>query len=376
MSRFSALCFHFCQVPKKVFFFGQKLEPCGWTARPCPTWKKNQAAFSNWLVSLSPMEPATKTTRESGSPGGPKGRYGSFSRQGRFWSGFWLIAAVVWRFLAVSVLQLIKFWNPFGMRPLTSSNHICEVYESMSNWRAGKGTEVVGRTLVHQKAGASTSALEERAARRFFQFFTMVFVCICEVLLVMMYYDIRLWICGWLWWRCLWWWMVNQEGCMMMCGSVWWWVMYTDVFVMKTMKMMMNIMKIWWKRWHWYYGSIMVLFNVTNMCLHIYVYIYMLSYVVLYWCFFLNLNPLPPGDMYHTQTCHLHQRKRRWEVIFTVTLQVYCSGSSLQQISGLNPWQFSSQFCWHLEAMLGKVLSTRYLMQKTMEMWHGFKKNN
>lgn len=289
MSRFSALCFHFCQVPKKVFFFGQKLEPCGWTARPCPTWKKNQAAFSNWLVSLSPMEPTTKTTRESGSPGGPKGRYGSFSRQGRFWSGFWLIAAVVWRFLAVSVLQLIKFWNPFGMRPLTS-NHICEVYESMSNWRAGKGTEVVGRTLVHQKAGASTSALEERAARRFFQFFTMVIVCICEVLLVMMYYDIRLWICGWLWWRCLWWWMVNQEGCMMMCGSVWWCVMYTDVFVMKTMKMMMNIMKIWWKRWHWYYGSIMVLFNVTNMCLHIYVYIYVIICCSLL-VFFLESQP-------------------------------------------------------------------------------------
>lgn len=263
----------FLPSTKKGVFFRAKIGAMWITARPCPTWKKNQAAFSNWLVSLSPMEPTTKTTRESGSPGGPKGWYGSFSRQGRFWSGFWLIAAVVWRFLAVSVLQLIKFWNPFGMRPLTS-NHICEVYESMSNWRAGKGTEVVGRTLVHQKAGASTSALEERAARRFFQFFTMVFVCICEVLLVMMYYDIRLWICGWLWWRCLWWWMVNQEGCMMMCGSVWWWVMYTDVFVMKTMKMMMNIMKIWWKRWHWYYGSIMVLFNVTNMCLHIYVYIY------------------------------------------------------------------------------------------------------
>lgn len=56
----------------------------------------HQAAFSHWLVSLSPMERTTKTTME-GSPGGPNGGYGSFSRQGRFWSGFWLIAVVVWR---------------------------------------------------------------------------------------------------------------------------------------------------------------------------------------------------------------------------------------------------------------------------------------
>eukprot|EP00434_Breviolum_minutum_P010101 symbB.v1.2.008912.t1/scaffold560.1/size187392/7 len=60
--------------------------------------------------------------------------------------------------------------------------------------------------------------------------------------------------------------------------------------------------------------------------------------------------------MNHTQTCHLHQRKRR------CSRSVGVSSLTIQQLKMLT------------EAMLGKVLSSRYLMQKTMEMLQSFQR--
>ena len=52
---------------KGVFFFsGKNWSHVDEQHVPVPLKNNNQAAFSNWLVSLSPMERTTKTTRESG----------------------------------------------------------------------------------------------------------------------------------------------------------------------------------------------------------------------------------------------------------------------------------------------------------------------
>lgn len=97
---------------------------------------------------------------------------------------------VVWRH--AQKLQTLKE----NKRSIEIHNFRTFFVTSADQFLEGKGAEVVGRTLVHQEAGTSTSALEEWKSRTELHYFYGISVfydgiCygICELMLVMMFYD-------------------------------------------------------------------------------------------------------------------------------------------------------------------------------------------